>query len=222
MSSSVPPRIDAALRARNVRTILALAALFFLPLAASFWLYYGTAWRPSGRTNHGELIAPARPLPRVPLSVRLVRQERGAGGVSGIVGSLGEPATRTDLFQGHWSLVYIGHGACDTACRHALYVTRQTRLALNQDMTRVQRVFFATADCCEERWLTLEQPGLALVDGEAGGARTLLAAFPPQDLATNVFVVDPLGNLMMRYDSRRNPRGLLDDLKKLLSLSHIG
>ena len=219
MSSSDPQGTDAALRARGARIIVALAALFFLPLALSFWLYYGMAWRPSGHTNHGELIEPARPLPHVPLTVRSVQQKRAA---SGVVGSLGEPATRTDLFQGHWSLVYIGRGTCDSACRHALYVMRQTRLALNQDMTRVQRVFVATADCCDERWLALEHPGLAVVDAQPAAARPLLAAFPARDLATTVFVVDPLGNLMMSYDSRRNPRGLLDDLKKLLSLSHIG
>ena len=48
------------------------------------------------------------------------------------------------------------------------------------------------------------------------------ACFPPGDEAHTLFVVDPLGNLMMRYDVRRDPRGLLVDLKRLLELSQIG
>jgi hypothetical protein len=46
--------------------------------------------------------------------------------------------------------------------------------------------------------------------------------FPVADREQSLFIVDPLGNLMMRYDVRQNPKGLLQDLKKLLSLSHIG
>ena len=37
-----------------------------------------------------------------------------------------------------------------------------------------------------------------------------------------IFIVDPLGNLMMRFDARQEPKGLLSDLQKLLKLSHIG
>src|SRR5690554_276241 len=55
------------LRARNLRTVLALAALFFLPLLASFVLYYGTDWRPTSSSAHGELMEPPRPLPAVQL-----------------------------------------------------------------------------------------------------------------------------------------------------------
>jgi len=50
-------------RTRNLRTIGALAALFLMPLALSFWMYYGVGWHPAGRTNHGELLQPALPLP---------------------------------------------------------------------------------------------------------------------------------------------------------------
>jgi hypothetical protein len=49
-----------------------------------------------------------------------------------------------------------------------------------------------------------------------------VAQFPSTDLSHSVYVVDPLGNLMMRFDARQDPDGLLDDMKKLLKLSHIG
>src|SRR5947207_1787246 len=194
-----------ALRARNLRTLAGLAALFLLPLVAAFFTYYGSPWRPARRVNHGVLITPARPLPPVRLP-----QRRGAAAAHG-----------TPL-RGTWSLVYVGNGACDGACRQALWVMRQTRLALNNDMTRVQRVFLVSAECCAGELLGREQAGLEILDAAGPAGAALLREFPSPGRAHSLFVVDPLGNLMMSYDARRDPHGLLEDLKKLLKLSHIG
>jgi hypothetical protein len=122
------------------------------------------------------------------------------------------------VFHGKWTLVYLGNGRCDDDCRKALYVMRQTRLSLNNDMTRIERVFMVTADCCDE-FLSAEHPGLIVIGAPE---QPVLHEFPPDGRAQSVFVVDPLGNLMMRFDLRQDPKGLLQDLKKLLSLSHIG
>ena len=89
-------------------------------------------------------------------------------------------------------------------------------------MTRVARVFLATAHCCDRAFLESEHPGLIVLDNPAGAGGALAAEFPGSDRAHTLFVVDPLGNLMMSYDARQNPHGLLEDLKKLLRLSHIG
>ena len=193
-------------RARNLRTVGALAALFLLPLALAFYTYYGTAWRPAGHVNHGRLIAPPRPLPQPALP----RLPPGAGAAAG------------DTFRGDWTLVYVGDGACDEDCRHALLVMRQTRLALNRDMTRVARVWLATGTCCAAELTTPPEPGLVVLDATAPAAGALLREFPTTGRAYSLFVVDPLGNLMMSYDARSDPHGLLDDLRKLLRLSHIG
>jgi len=191
------------LRSRNLRTLAILAGLFVLPLLASFWAYYATDWRPAGRVNHGELISPARPLPRVDLP--RVQGDRPTG----------------DLFKRKWTLVYLGGGSCDAACRRALYFMRQTRLGLNNEMTRVERVFLATGTCCDREFLGADT-GLNVLDASGPAASALLAEFPSTDRENSLFIVDPLGNLMMRYDDRLNPKGLLEDLKKLLGLSHIG
>ena len=184
-------------RTRNLRTVGALAALFLLPLALSFWMYYGAEWHPAGRTNHGELIQPARPLP--------LAQWPGAA-----------------VLRDKWSLIYIGRGECAIACRNALLLMRQTRLSLNNEMTRVNRVFLADGNCCGREFLDREHPGLIVLDASAGPAQAMLRNFPTRDREHSLFVVDPLGNLMMRYDARDNPKGLLQDLQKLLKLSHIG
>ncbi len=127
------------------------------------------------------------------------------------------------VFQGHWTLVYVGgRAAAMRTVTTPLFFMRQTRLSLNNEMTRVQRVFLATASCCDRAYLTAEHPGLRVLDGSPAAAQPLLAQFQAADRAQTLFVVDPLGNLMMRYDARLPPKGLLEDLKRLLQLSHIG
>jgi hypothetical protein len=193
------------LRVRNLRTLAMLGGLFVLPLAFAFWMYYGTLWRPATLVNHSELISPARPLPDLTLSSGLADQ----------------PAPK-DALRHKWTLVYIGDGGCDVSCRQMLYVMRQTRLSLNNEMTRIERVFLVTGNCCAQEFLSHEHPGLAVLDASGEAARPLLQVFPAGSRARSLFVVDPLGNLMMSYDARQNPKGLLEDLKKLLTLSHIG
>jgi hypothetical protein len=176
------------------RTLYLLLAIFFVPLAAAFALYYGGSWRPVNQTNHGELYTPARPLPESPAPLR----EK-------------------------WTLVYAGEGRCDEDCRRTLVFLRQTRLSLNNEMTRVGRVFLATGECCDRAYLDEQHPGLTVIDAATDPKlAALVDALPAADRANSIFIVDPLGNLVMRYDSRENPRGLLTDLKKLLKLSHIG
>jgi hypothetical protein len=191
---------------RNLRTILALAALFVLPVAGSFWLYYGANWRPAGHVNRGELISPARPLPDEPLP---------------IVSSAGVRAA-ANVFRKRWALVYVGDGGCDQRCQYALHVMRQTWLALNTDAPRVERVFLATGNCCAPSALSNAQPGLIAQDASVTSGGKLVAVFPREDREEMIFLVDPLGNLMMRYDLRHDPKGLLQDLRRLLQLSHIG
>jgi hypothetical protein len=191
-------------RTRGRQKFLLIAAMFLVPVAVVFALYYGGIWSPSGSSAKGQLISPARPL-----EVAGLRHPEGA-------------AAAPQVLSEKWSLLYIGDGACDDACRTALTYARQTRLAVGQDMDRVQRVLLATAHCCDQKYLAAEQQGLITLDASSPEAREFLAQFPA-DRAHTIFIVDPHGNLMMRHDaSRVINKDLLTDLKKLLKLSHIG
>jgi len=202
--NDTPPR-------RGQRQLVLLAALFFVPLAVAFWLYYGpTSWRPVGGTNKGDLINPAVPLPAVALA-----QPDGT-------------RTPADFLQGKWTIAYLGDGACDERCRKALYLSRQSWIALNKDMDRVQRVFLATGPRVDTEFMATEHVDLrvALV-GDDADSQALLATFPAFDgvaptAAGRLYLIDPLGNLVLSYSAAAPDKALLTDVKKLLRLSHIG
>jgi len=195
---------------RGRRQLLALAALFFVPLAAAFWMYYGPGgWRPAGDASKGDLIDPARPLPAIALP------------------TMDGQTTGPAFLRGKWTMLYVGDGLCDDRCRKALYLMRQSRTALNKDMDRVQRVFLVTSRCCDRAFLAAEHPDLIVAQIGDTAAGRLLEPFPtyggePLAAAGRIYLVDPLGNLLMSYAPTAPDKALLADMKKLLRLSHIG
>lgn len=186
------------------RKLLLLAALFLAPLlAAAGWYFFAPQLAPPPAV-HGTLIDPARPL------------EPFVAPVSG-----GGRYTLEDL-RGHWTLIHVIGAGCDAACGERLYYTRQVRDALGEDRIRVERVAMAARG--------RETPGLAAVlDAHprltvlrAAGDGPLAGQLPAGAADNTVFVVDPLGNLMLRFGPEVAASGMLDDLERLLELSRIG
>ena len=185
--------------------LLFIIACFALPLAAA-WLLVGH-WRPSGSVQHGELLSPTR---LVELRYAPLSDVRSGSAVA----------------RGRWVLVYLGSATgCDDRCRNGLYTLRQTRLALGRDLERVTTLVLvedrpATAF---RHWLAVEHPAMTVGLGDAATRSDLLGAFPQPGRAGEWFyLLDPLGNLVMRYPIDTEPRGLLQDLQRLLKWSKIG
>ncbi|MDX1654645.1 MAG: cytochrome oxidase assembly protein [Candidatus Competibacteraceae bacterium] len=189
-------------QARNRVFLLFVIACFLTPLVAASLLV--GVWDSVGGASHGQLLDPVRPVP--PL-----------GGTT----LSGDPLDR-DFLKERWTLIYGDSGACGEDCRTGLYYTRQVRLALGRELPRVQRLYLLTdpPDPQQRRWLKGEHPDLtaARVDGGALGFfhRSFAATGP------GIYLVDPLGNLVLRYTLDHDPRDILKDLKRLLKLSHIG
>jgi hypothetical protein len=188
--------------------LIGVALMFFAPLGLSFYLYYGHGgWLPGGRVNAGDLIRPPRPLPALALPLAA------------------DPGTTDPQFlRGKWTFLYVQRGACDEECLRHLYDTRQVRLALDREMNRVQRVFIGDATCCDMRQLRAAHPDLIAIRSSADD-EPLLALLPDSGKAGDsqrIYLIDPLGNLMMSYAADARPKGMLDDMKRLLRLSSIG
>ena len=204
-------------RTRQRRILIGLALLFFAPLGLAFYLYYGHGtWHPGGRVNVGDLVNPARPLPALALPLWTF----GNAGTAGI--------TDPNFLKGKWTFLYVGVGRCAAACQSRLYDTRQVRIAQDRDMKRVQRVFIADAGCCDAQYLREQHPDIIAIRASTEAA-PLLALLPAHDgpgrqpfAESRVYLVDPLGNLMMSYAPDAKAKGMLEDLKRLLRLSSIG
>jgi hypothetical protein len=194
---------------RQRRLLIVLALIFFAPLGLAFYLYYGPGtWHPGGHVNAGELIQPARPLPPAALPL------------------WGSGTTDPNFLKHKWTFLYVLTGPCAEHCQSRLYDTRQVRLALDRDMDRVQRVLIADPECCDAQFVREQHPDLITIRATAAAA-PLLALLPGQDAsgdaqAPRVYLIDPLGNLMMSYPADAKAKGLLDDMKRLLRLSSIG
>lgn len=175
--------------------LLLVAALFALPVLASVGLYL-SGWRPSQYGNHGELIAPPRALP--------------AGGLNGNTTG-GVSATRQ---QGVWLLVFPASAACDGPCAAALGDMTRVHRALGKNQGRLRRVLLRTdagspaPAALPPETLVYSAPDQAWRD-----------VFRPSDRA--VFLVDPFGNVVMRYAIPLDSTGVLRDIERLMKYSWI-
>ena len=137
-----------------------------------------------------------------------------AGNYGELIAPLPVSAPALQALRGKWVFVTFDSAACDPYCERKLYFMRQLRTAQGKDQGRIERLWVITDGGAPRPEL------LAAIEGTQI-SRVRPEGFPGEPV-DHIYLVDPLGNLMMSYDVRQNPKGLLQDLKKLLSLSHIG
>lgn len=179
--------------------LLLVVGVFVVPVIAAYLAYFG--WRPAGHTNYGELIPPT-PLQHLD------------GTLAG-----GEPL-RLDALQGKWVMVHAGPAQCDAHCARQLYLMRQVRLTQGKDQSRIERLWVVTDAGTPDASVVDAHPGLVVwrpADPAFAGQ------FPPGgDRAGHIYLVDPLGNLMLRFPADPDHKGMMKDLKLLLKASQVG
>lgn len=179
--------------------ILGIGLVSAFPIVAALFFYYVSP--PAGRMNHGDLLQPT-PLPEQAMPL-----------LPGGEFHFGQ-------MKGRWLLVQIDSGSCAAHCREKLYSMRQIRLAQGKDMVRLERVWLVSDTGIPAPELLKEFEGTLVV--RAAGS-PLLAAFPaPADRAAHLYVIDPQGNLMMRFPENPEPTRMIKDLQRLLRPSRIG
>lgn len=193
---------------RSRLQLILLAALFIAPVASAWLAWkYAVSEGVSGTTNAGELIQPARPLAAAP----------------GL-----DPAGERlspQLLTGRWSYVLLAGESCGEACMERLYVSRQLRTSVNKDMSRVQRVLVLTRVPADLAGLRESHPDLQVAVLDPAAWRGFSAQFTAGEQAApdgTLYLVDPLGNLMMRYLPDVSFKGMFKDLRKLLKASQVG
>lgn len=187
---------------------VALVGVFALPfLIAVLWYLNVSQWGVGRTMNYGHLVTP--PVPLKVASLPLV---------------LGHGHLTSQYFKGRWTLVYIGGTDCTPDCRAALYATRQIRLALGENIRRVQRLYIVTGEPQKLGFLEVEDPDLTIARAQGSQGKHFMRQFfkaAHAELGQRIYLVDPMGNLMMSYPAAVNPHGLMRDLERLLSVSEI-
>lgn len=192
MSSELPVR-------RGRLSLILIAMVGVAPMLAAYALYY--SWRPTALTNYGELITPT------PIANLVVRQPDGR-------------EFRFAAFKGKWVFLMVDSGSCNEFCRRKLYDMRQVRLTQGKDMDRIERAWLVDDH---------EQPTDAIIAQYAGthilaaqGSPLLSQLSTGGSIRDHIYIVDPLGNLMMRYPRDADPGKMKNDIIRLLSASRIG
>jgi cytochrome oxidase Cu insertion factor (SCO1/SenC/PrrC family) len=194
---------------RSNRTLWILVAVCAFPYLGG-WLYYQNrdALPLPPTTNYGTLVSPVRAVGELPLQ-----------------GLNGATFNTADL-RGSWVLVTVADSACSERCQKNLYFLRQVRQAMGNERRRVERLLVLT----ETSQLAALQPRLA---EHAGMHVALGAADAIQQLQTvlqnpnpvaqdGLYIIDPLGNVMMSYPPDFNGELIIKDLRRLLKVSQVG
>jgi len=191
--------------------LFAVLAVCASPLIASYFTYY--VIKPKGGvTNYGALIDPRQyPIPAM-ASTTLD----------------GKPAKLED-YKGKWIMLKVGPSDCQQECQDQLFAMRQLRTMQGKEMERIERVWLITDDQPLETMLLRVNDGTRMLRAPAAVLDKWLPLEGDGDRASDhVYLIDPLGNLMMRY-----PKGAVSsdiekvkrvhkDIAKLLKASAIG
>ena len=177
---------------------LLILSFFAVPMFAAWLAYFG--WHPDKHKNYGNLLA-VTPLAHT------------GGTLDGVPFKL-------DALGGKWLMVYVGPSACNVVCAKQLYYLRQSRISLGKEQARIERVWVVTDAGRPDPVLLKSHSGLRVW----WPARSVfIDQFPAvRPGAHHLYLVDPLGNLMMRFPENVDPKGVIKDMKLLLKASQVG
>ncbi|WP_160105923.1 hypothetical protein [Pseudomonas izuensis] len=162
------------------------------PMILATGMYKLQFWVPEGRSYHGELI--------------------------------GNGQTRADLGvqaqEDRWQLLVTAPKECSVDCQQLVYLARQIQIGLGRDAGRASHALAVTQPLSSdyETKLQHEYPQLQRYSLDA---QIYTKGAQGNDTA-HLWIIDPHGNLVLRYDPSVKGKDLLNDLRHLLKLSNIG
>ena len=194
------------------KQLILLVAFFVAPILLAIIMYNTMPeGGPANTKNHGDFVAPARPLTDIALQTEA-----------------GKTFKFSDMNK-TWVMIYIGDAECDKTCADILYKMRQSRLAQRGEHLRIKRLYISTSGKAKASLAKVlkEHPGLEVVSGSSENIKAVLEQFKLENKtaaksANRLYLADPFGNLMMSYESDFDAKGLIKDVELLLKISRIG
>ena len=185
--------------------LLAVVAVCAFPIIASYFTYY--IIKPTGRNNYGALIDPRLyPIPEAALHVT----------------ELDGKASPLAQFKGKWVLLQTGPSDCQEACKKKLFDMQQLRLMQGKERERLERVWLVTDDQPLDTLVMREFDGTSMLRVNGDALTAWLPVEPGGKTSDHFYLIDPLGNLMMRFPKDADPNKIKKDIAKLLKASAIG
>ncbi|MBO9536570.1 cytochrome C oxidase subunit I [Herbaspirillum sp.] len=194
---------DEKCRRRGRWKMLLVVLVCAAPMIASYFTYYVV--KPQSRNNYGALIDPRQyPIP-----------DLGSSALDGSRAGLED-------YRGKWIMLQVDRAGCAQACRDKLLTMRQLRLMQGKEMERIERVWLVTDKEPVETMLIREYDGTDMLRVDAARLKAWLPAEPGTSMEDHIYLIDPLGNLMMRFPKDPDPNKMKKDISKLLRASAIG
>lgn len=200
--SATAPSADPSRIRRARLKLLGVLLVCMSPVLASYFFYY--VMPPSGRTNYGTLIEPQRPLPELRLA-----------------DTAGKPY-RIATHLGQWVLLQVDAGACAAPCAAKLYALRQQRTMTGKQRERIDRVWLVSDATPPSAELLREYDGTFVLRADPAELAALMPVEPGRRIEDYLWVVDPMGNLMMRFPADGDPGKIRKDISRLLRASRVG
>ncbi|WP_301236382.1 SCO family protein [Pandoraea cepalis] len=198
------PAIDPAQRRRARRMLVLLFVVCAAPAVAAYLMYY--VFKPQGGTSaYGKLIEPQRPLPA------LVARDDETG-----------QTLPLSSLKGKWLMISADTAACDENCVSKLFYMRQIRVLQGNERTRVETLWLVTDAAPVPQKIDSAYPDTRRLRVDPAA---LAAWLPTQDgtrVSDHIYLVDPLGNLMMAFPKHADPSKIKRDLSRLLKWSGTG
>jgi hypothetical protein len=188
-------------RRRRYVPLYLLIAITTLPIVAAYIVYYVAP--PSGRTNYGTLIQPQRLTPMMPMAK-----------LDGTAFDLRE-------LRGRWVFVMVDGGDCDRRCEDKLLMMRQQRTMTGKDRDQIERVWLIPDHVPLSIMLMREYEGTHFIRAPLLPIRDFLELPDAAEarLQDHIWVIDPSGNLMLRWPKNAEPNGVRRDVARLLSVA---
>ena len=190
---------------KNRLKLIFITTLFALPVLTAWFVYQNPQLIEGSKTkNYGQLIRPAIP--------------------SQIKDFVNRPTEELEKLKGRWVIAHLDFdGSCDNGCIESVKLLHQLNVLLNKDSDRLKRVFFDSAGSDSEavQALFAEDAGLTVLPWTAEHI-TKLKALIGELNDGDMILLDPLGNIMMKYQQQADPYGIQKDLKLLFKASQIG